>query len=170
MRKASEKPLLTLIEAGGVNKMPVVVEPAAARSDTLIEALKAVKAAGYRVIKPRKPKTLQHNKKRVGPTFVAEFADGTVTRMSTFTLLTKLDWDRGMRLSEAAYQSRWRKRQHQPGARAWWEGMSKAQRETYLSTHSIFATDFVIPPAIVAAHFEQDGEVLAHYEQRDLST
>ena len=48
MRKASEKPLLALIEAGGVNDMPVIV-PVAAMSDTLIEAIKTVKAAGYRV-------------------------------------------------------------------------------------------------------------------------
>jgi hypothetical protein len=126
---------------------------------SLDEALVVVKAAGYRVSKP-KAKPSKH-KDRVGPTFVAKFADGEVTRMSTFTSLEKLDWERGIRLSQAAYQSRWRKRQHQTDARAWWKGMSKAQRETYLSTHSIFTTDFIIPPAIVSAHFEQDGNVLA---------
>ena len=107
MREASEKPLLALIEAGGVNDMPVIV-PAAATSDALVEAIKTVKAAGYRVSKPRKSKIFKRGKTRVGPTFVAEFADGTVTRMSTFTSLEKLDWDRGERLSIAAYQSRWR--------------------------------------------------------------
>jgi hypothetical protein len=108
MRKASEKPLLTLIEAGGVNNMPVVVEPAVATSPALIEALEAVKAAGYRVVKPRKPETLQRNKK-VGPTFVAAFIDGTVTRMSTCTSLEKLDVVRGIKLSHAAYYSRLKK-------------------------------------------------------------
>src|SRR5262249_1094217 len=41
-------------------------------------------------------------KTRVGPTFVAEFADGQVTRMTTFTSLEKLDWGRGVHLSQAA--------------------------------------------------------------------
>src|SRR5262249_35068787 len=70
------------------------------------EAIKTVKAAGYRVVKPRKPKIFQRDKDRVGPTFVAEFADGTTTRMSVFTSVEKLDWERGERLSVAAYQSR----------------------------------------------------------------
>jgi hypothetical protein len=113
MLKASEKPLLALIEAGGVNDMPVIV-PAAATSDALVEAIKTVKAAGYRVSKPRKPKIFKRGKDRVGPTFVAEFADGTVTRMSKYTSLKKLDWDRGERLSHAAYQSRWRTREAPP--------------------------------------------------------
>ena len=52
-----------------------------------------------------KPKTRKH-KNQVGPTCVAEFADGTRTRMTTCTSLEKLDWDRGVRLSRAAYQSR----------------------------------------------------------------
>ena len=108
MRKASEKPLLALIEVGGVSDMPVILPVMAATTNTLIEALNTVKAAGYRVSKPRKPKIFKRGKTRVGPTFVAEFADGTVTRMSTFTSLEKLDWDRGERLSIAAYQSRWR--------------------------------------------------------------
>jgi hypothetical protein len=96
---------------------------------SLDEAFAIVKSAGYRVSKPRKLKNPKRNKDRVGPTFVAEFADGVVTRMTTFTSLEKLDWDRGERLSQAAYQSRWR-------------------------THNA-------PPAIIAAHFEQDGKVLA---------
>jgi len=91
-----------------VNDMPVILPVMAATTSTLIEALNTVKAAGYRVSKPRKPKIFKRGKTRVGPTFVAEFADGTVTRMSTFTSLEKLDWDRGERLSIAAYQSRWR--------------------------------------------------------------
>ena len=70
---------------------------------SLDEALVLVKSAGYRVSKPK-----AKSGGRVGPTFVAKFADGTVTRMSTFTSLEKLDWDRGERLSIAAYQSRWR--------------------------------------------------------------
>ena len=103
---------------------------------SLDEALVLVKSAGYRVSKPK-----AKSGGRVGPTFVAKFADGTVTRMSTFTSLENLDWDRGVRLSQAAYQSRWRARHRVP-----------------------YAVDFVapVPPAIVAAHFEQDGKVLGH--------
>ena len=44
-----------------------------------------------------------------GPTFVAHFADGQTTRMSTHTTLAKLDMRRGVRLSRHAYSSRVRK-------------------------------------------------------------
>jgi hypothetical protein len=139
MRKAFEKPLLTLIEASEVNDphftVPLATTCDASPSDestsqrrALIETIETVKAAGYRVSKPRKQKNPKRNKDRVGPTFVAEFADGTVTRMSKYTSLKKLDWDRGERLSHAAYQSRWRTRE--------------------------------APPAIISARFEQDGKVL----------
>jgi hypothetical protein len=57
----------------------------------LEQALSTVRAAGYRVSKPRALK----RKDRVGPTFVAIFTDGTVTRMSTYTSLEKLDVERG---------------------------------------------------------------------------
>lgn len=40
------------------------------------------------------------------PTFVATFADGTTTRMTTFCEGGKLDLGRGVRLSQAAYESR----------------------------------------------------------------
>jgi transcriptional regulator with XRE-family HTH domain len=100
------------------------------------EALAVVKAAGYRVAKPKPRK----HKDRVGPTFVAEFADGTVTRMSTFTSLEKLDWGRGVRLSQAAYQSRWRARE-------------RAQ--------CLVDPDAPVLPAIISMHFEQNGKVLA---------
>jgi hypothetical protein len=50
------------------------------------DAIACLKAAGYRVSKP-KPRV----KDRVGPTFVACFADGQVTRMSTFTSLANLE-------------------------------------------------------------------------------
>lgn len=71
----------------------------------LERALAIVRAAGYRVAKPRSSK----KRDRVGPTFVAEFADGVVTRMSTFTSLEKLDVQRGLYLSRAAYESRTKK-------------------------------------------------------------
>ena len=40
------------------------------------------------------------------PTFVAMFADGTITRMTTYRPGGKLDLGRGVRLSRAAYESR----------------------------------------------------------------
>jgi hypothetical protein len=107
---------------------------------SLNEAIVLVKAAGYRVSKPRsKPK----RKDRVGPTFECRFADVdyTVTRMSVFIPLDNLDWDRAVRLAQAAYQSRWRRMHRVPPT-----------------------VDYVPdPPAIVSAHFEQDGVMLAHY-------
>ena len=150
MGKASEKPLLSLIETGGVNDMPVVVSAATPMSDTLIEAIKAAKAAGYRVFKPRKPKSFKRRKDRVGPTIVTRFADGVTTRMSVFTSLEKLDWERGMRLSRAAWESRWRTHQR---------AHLLKQMGKYCTVNLVMP----VPPAIVSAHFEQDGKVLARY-------
>jgi DNA-binding transcriptional regulator YdaS (Cro superfamily) len=110
------------------------------RHTRIDEAIAFIKAAGYRVSKPRTSKRPKP-KDRVGPTFVAEFADGTVTRMSTFTSLEKLDWERGERLSQAAYQSRWRVR----------------QRKQHPNLVDSIAP---VPPAIISARFEQDGKVL----------
>jgi hypothetical protein len=86
--------------------------------------------------------------------------------MSTFTSLEKLDWARGERLSQAAYVTRWRAQRRPPYTRAalqWWVGADRKQRETQSSAGSIYATDLIEPvlPAIVSAHFEQDGIVLA---------
>lgn len=44
-----------------------------------------------------------------GPTFVATFTDGEITRMTTHCPDGKLDPGRGVRLSRAAYQSRMKK-------------------------------------------------------------
>jgi|SRR5215472_6028918 len=153
MRKASDKPLLTLIETSKANNFVV---PSATEIEQLIDAqreiprpdpvlvaaIAAVKAAGYRVSKPRKPKIFKRGKDRVGPTFVCEFADGTTTRMSTFTSLEKLDWERGERLSQAAYQSRWR---------------ARLRKQTGKLVDSIAP----VPPTIVAGRFELNGKVLA---------
>ena len=140
MRKASEKPLLALVETGGVNDLPVIM-PVATPNDALVEAIKTLRAAGYRVSKPRKQKNPNRGKDRVGPTCVAMFADGEVTRMSTFTSLKQLDWERGLRLSQAAYESRWR---------------------TRVRVHGV--APLSVLPIIVSAHFEQDGVVLAQRE------
>jgi DNA-binding transcriptional regulator YdaS (Cro superfamily) len=112
-----------------------ILRPDLFQRPALVEALEVITAAGYRAVKPRKPKRFKRGKGHVGPTFTATFVDGTITRMTTFSPLEleKLDWDRGVRLSQAAYRSRWR---------------------------AVAA----IPPAIVSAHFERNGEVLARRE------
>ena len=120
--------------------------------EILDNALAVVRAAGYRVVKPRKQKNPKRNKDRVGPTFVAEFSDGVITRMSTYTSLEKLDWDRGERLAIAAYQSRWR---------TWFR--KQTGKACPLSP------DNLVPPAIVSARFEQDGKVLAQRDKESVS-
>jgi hypothetical protein len=82
-------------------------------TNSIADAISLLKAAGYRVTKPK-------TKDRVGPTFVAKFADGQITRMSTFTSLTDLDRGRGIRLSLAAYESRMRQAAPQI-SEAWFE-------------------------------------------------
>ena len=106
----------------------------------LDEAIALIEGAGYRVSKP-KAKSKPKSKDRVGPTCVAKFADGEITRMSTYTSLTRLDWARGERLAQAAHQSRWRTRHR---------------------THTLHLNLVApAPPAIIAMHFEQGGAVLA---------
>jgi hypothetical protein len=151
MRKASEKPLLTLIEADGVHDTPVPASPAtldepepAPNSQptewALEHALGVVKAAGYRISKP-KAKYAPRRRDRVGPTIVCRFSDGEITRMSVNTTLENLDWYRGERLAQAAWRSRWRRRQR---------------------IYTPYPIVEPVPPAIVAMHFEeQDGTVLS---------
>lgn len=98
---------------------------------SITEAIALLKANGYRVSKPKAKRV----KDRVGPTFVAKFADGEITRMSTFTSLADLDWERGVRLSQVAYESRMKHRRSATGT------------------------------LILSAHFEQDGNVLARYDR-----
>jgi hypothetical protein len=142
--REKEKPLLSLIETSIANGVPAVSLAATsvlpADEDTpLAKAIAMVRAAGYRIGRTRASK-IPKPKKRVGPTFVAEFADGTTTRMSVFTSLKKLDWDRGVRVSNAAWRSRWRTRQR---------------------IHTPYPIVEPVPPAIIAARFEQNGIVLA---------
>jgi len=54
----------------------------------------------------KKPKRTWKKMAMVGPTFQAEWPDGTVTRMTTHCDDEKLDLSRGVRLSWYAYQSR----------------------------------------------------------------
>ena len=65
----------------------------------LEHALRIVRAAGYRVTKPRKLTSR-------GPTCVVRFADGTLCRMTTHFRDDALDYERGINLCKAAWSSR----------------------------------------------------------------
>jgi hypothetical protein len=78
-----------------------MVEANANLPSNLEEALRLVRAAGYRVTKPKARK-----RNYVGPTCVVTFADGTLCRMTTHSDDNDLDWDRGIGLCKAAWSSR----------------------------------------------------------------
>jgi len=71
---------------------------------SLQEAIELVKANGYTVRK----KSISRKKalETVGPTFVANWNDGVVTRMSIHTRDENPDLGRAVRVSRAAYESR----------------------------------------------------------------
>ena len=66
----------------------------------LERALQLVKAAGYRVTKPKSRKLTSR-----GPTCVVRFADGALCRMATHCRDDALDWDRLQGSVEFAAQS-----------------------------------------------------------------
>jgi hypothetical protein len=72
------------------------------------------------------------------PTFVAQWSDGTETRMTTYTILKKLDLKRGITLARAAYSSR---------------------KKVPMSA---------IETTIIAAHFEKDDVVVRAYTAKEL--
>jgi hypothetical protein len=146
----------------------------------LEQALTVVRAAGYRVSKPRSKSPKK--KTDVGPTFVAQFADGEVTRMSIFTTLADLDLGRGVRLACAAYDSR--KRQRAIGERLADAMCDEADAQAASETPSRQQLDLterraravavaerlkVKVPLIVEGRFEQNGKTLATYSARDLA-
>jgi hypothetical protein len=71
--------------------------------------------------------------------FVATFADGEETRMSVYRDGEKLDWERGRRIANAAWQSRNRQRRY----------------EEFLMT-----IQDRMPPEIVSCHFEEGNEII----------
>ncbi len=66
----------------------------------LEEALRLVRAAGYRVSKPK------HKLTSRGPTCVVTFADGNTFRMTTHCHDDALDYARGIALCKAAWSTR----------------------------------------------------------------
>jgi hypothetical protein len=165
-----EKSLLTCIEASLARGDPAVpleltsVLPVD-KDTALSKAIAMVRAAGYRIDRPKASK-IPRPKKKLGPSCIVEFADGTVTRMTVFTSLARLDWDRAERLAKTAYVSRWRTQRRPSYSRAamqWWKDTDQKQREAQSSAGSIYAIDLIEPalPAIVAMRFEaRDGTVL----------
>jgi hypothetical protein len=84
------------------------------------------------------------------PTFVATFADGEVTRMSVWhdpERRTTLDLRRGIKLARSAYITRQHNREHRVG----------------------FDGPPVVAPAIVEAHYEQDGVVLEVFDAKQIA-
>ena len=67
----------------------------------LEQALQLVRAAGYRVTKPKPRKQTSR-----GPTCVVRFADGTLCRMTTHCRDDALDYERGIRLCKAVWSTR----------------------------------------------------------------
>jgi hypothetical protein len=82
----------------------------------LEHALQLVKAAGYRVSKPKQRKLTSR-----GPTCVVRFADGVLCRMTTHCRDDALDYERGIRLCKAAWSSR--------------KALPMAQAPTVISAH-----------------------------------
>ena len=82
----------------------------------LEQALQLVKAAGYRVTKP-KPRKLTSR----GPTCVVRFADVVLCRMTTHCRDDALDWQRGINLCKAAWSTR--------------KGLPMAQAPQVISAH-----------------------------------
>jgi hypothetical protein len=68
------------------------------------EAITLLRAAGYSVSKSRPKK-----QRRVGPTCVVRFADGEVTRMTTYCPGDVLDYARGEWIARHAWSSRKRR-------------------------------------------------------------
>ena len=67
----------------------------------LEHALRIVRAACYRVTKPKQCKLTSR-----GPTCVVTFADGVLCRMTTHCRDDALDWERGIKLCKAAWSTR----------------------------------------------------------------
>jgi hypothetical protein len=82
----------------------------------LEQALQLVKAAGYRVTKPKSRKLTSR-----GPTCVVRFADGTLCRMTTHCRDDALDYERGVKLCKAAWSTR--------------KGLPMAQAPAVVSAH-----------------------------------
>ena len=122
----------------------------------LEDAIACLKANGYTVSKRR---VSRRKKDRVGPTFVARFADGQVTRMSCYCESDeKLDWTRGTILAQAAWQSRAKQNIPMELRNAVW----RMQHESIMDPERLaqfchIRINAPMPPRIVDSWFERDG-------------
>jgi hypothetical protein len=133
----------------------------------LEQALKIVRAAGYRVSKPKLKKMT-----RVGPTCVVTFEDGITCRMSTHTSDDAPDFERGIKLAQYAWEARKRrpmgirlgelKRQLDPyDENKKRQGELRTERDNLLLMWVLpYATRY---PEVAKAHFERDGKIIATY-------
>jgi hypothetical protein len=127
-------------------------------------AIAICRKAGYRVTMP-KPKV----EKTKGPTCVVQWADGETTRMTTHTPDTTLDFDRGIRVNAAAWQTRkrtaiaqaLREATKQIDAVPHGERPTRALLRQHAKLVERWAGFDPLPlPAITRCHFERDGVVL----------
>jgi hypothetical protein len=106
------------------------------------------------------------------PVFVAEFADGERVRMTTHCP-KELDWERGRRLAQAAWQTRWWQKQiapawarikaecpqpHPEAPAAEWEKFW--HRKEALQKFQRSMSEPPEPPEIISCHFEHDGTII----------
>jgi hypothetical protein len=134
--------------------------------DARAKSANAVRTAQKQVSKPKARKAKSRG---VGPTYAAVFGDGTSVRMTTATPLDKLNWQRGERLAIAAYQSRVRQTRFAELLQAYKASpWSRAKELAFLNQQVALMWEPIEVPPIVAAHFEQDGNVLATYDEKAL--
>lgn len=158
------------------------------KQQVIKDAIALLRNQGYTVTRARRKKPVG----RVGPTFVASFADGETVRMSTFTSLQKLDLDRGVRLAQAAWRTRKRAWIGQ-AIKAASDAIERERNENELRADadkrplgpllkwrdhltalwldgSKTGSDFAHDSPIISAHFEErDGHVLQCFEQEELN-
>ena len=125
------------------------------------EALHLLKSLGYRCTKPKQKKKVR------GPTCVALFSDGQVTRITTHCDDTALDWWQGHRMSIYAWQSRDRQdfiernRCTLSTLCNGYEGVSAEKQYDKVLDAYCRDLSYRAAPAIKSIHFERDGVILA---------
>jgi len=119
-----------------------------------------VKSAKATRVGSRSRKVNSKTKSCVGPTIVVRFIDGVTVRMTVFTSVARLDWERGLCLAREAYASRVRRTR----PRLVMPRLSSLEHlEQFLAARSV---PIEVPP-IAAARFEQDGKTLDVCDDRD---
>lgn len=132
------------------------------RPEDIKAAVALLKAAGFRISKPK----AKQPKGRVGPSFEAAFADGQTVRMTVFSDVHKLDWERGRRIAVAA----WRARMWQLMVAPLYSQASTMTEKEYEYEAALarlvaeLPEQELTPPRVVSLRFERDGKVLGQRE------